>query len=232
VPKNTTADSKPLPQKRRAGLLKQIGVEDFPEQWLRVIDDLVRTGLRSIKADDEDSPLHCSSEYHFARMSGEGSTLVPLLYGVSFHLAKESKTFNLSLQKLGRFLNVKKGDYIYAAAHLLLASGFWEMIEAESGKPVMYRPVGHAEWAQKHPGFCTSKIEFPYSDGDELGRALHGILGGEKFFPNVLQGLRNTGATDEQIKEAARKFIVEDANKGSGKERRKRFQKYLEEQYE
>jgi hypothetical protein len=224
-------DSKPLPEKRRAELLKQIGVEEFPEQLLRGIDDLLRTGLRTIKADDEDSPLHCSSEYHFARMSGEGSTLVPLLYAVSFHLAGESKSFRLSMQKLRSYLNVKKDDYIYAAAYLLVASGFWEKIEAERGKPVMYRPVGHSEWAQKHPGFCTSMIKLPYSDGDELGRVLHGILG-EKYFDNVLQGLRNTGATDEQIKEAARKFIVEDRNRGSGKERRKRFQKYLEEQCE
>lgn len=218
---------KTIGTKRRAELLTLLKVKEFPEPLLQAIDALLRTGLRTVNPDNEDAPIECCAEYHFARMSGVGATLAPLLYFISFRLAKESGNFHLSLQKLQRFLNVQKDDYMYAAAYLLAASGFWEVIEAPLGEPVRYRPIGHEEWARKHPGFCTSRLKLAYSDGDELGRALYGILG-EEYFDNVLKGLRNTGASDEQIKEAAKQFMAEDKNRGVGRERRKRFQEYLE----
>lgn len=80
-----------------------------------------------------------------------------------------------------------------------------------------------------HPGHCTHKDEMPWSNGDELGRALHGILCGENYYPNVLKGLRNTGANDDQIMIAAKQFMLHDKGNGGGKDRRKRFQEYLRE---
>jgi hypothetical protein len=126
-----------------------------------------------------------------------------------------------------------KDDHIYAAAHLLETDGFWELIEAAIGKPKKYRPVRHSEWSAKHKNRCTKKDEFPFPAEDEqlaqLGRNLFAILGGEKFFPNVLRGLRNANLdlTDDQICERAKAFMATDAGNGTGVGRRKRFKKFL-----
>jgi hypothetical protein len=47
------------------------------------------------------------------------------------------------------------------------------------------------------------------------------------YHPNLLKGLRNTGASDDAIKSAAHSFMKTDHGRGGGKERRKRFQAYL-----
>jgi hypothetical protein len=218
---------KPLPPKLREALLKQIGMIEFPDQWLRRLHEALRTGIRQVP-EGEVAPYHCSSEWHFARFTGDGATLAPLVYGVMFHLASKSEDAFPSIQKLGRYFNVND-DYLYAAARVLVLSGWLEVLESERGKTVHYRPVGHQEWAGKHPGFCVHKDELYFSMGDELGRALYGILGGEKYHPNVLKGLRNTGATDAAIKLAAVQFMKTDRGNGEGKDRRKRFQAYLRE---
>jgi hypothetical protein len=224
---STFGDKLPLSDKRRDKLLEQIGLPDLPDGLLRAIEDVQLTGLRKIDPDEEDSPMECNAEWHFAQFTREGASLAPLIYGIAFHLAKESGTCFISAQKLALFLHVTGDKYVYAAIHLLVASGFFEVIEAELGKPVKYRPVGHKEWARRHPGFCTKKIELPYSAGDELGRKLHGIMGGERFFEGVLKGFRKSGLSDGDICDHAKAFMQDDRNKGSGKERRKRFGEYL-----
>jgi hypothetical protein len=218
---------KPVPPKVRQALLKQLAVTEFPDQFLRRLHAAQRAGLRCVP-EDEVAPYHCSSEWHFARFTGDGASLAPLVYGVMFHLASKSGDAFPSVQKLGRYLNVND-DYLYAAAGVLVIAGWLEVLESEQGKTVHYRPVGHEEWAKKHPGFCIHKDELPYHDMDELGRALYGILGGEKYHPNVLKGLRNTGVTDAGIKLAAVQFMKTDHGNGGGKDRRKRFQAYLRE---
>ena len=161
------------------------------------LDDSIRTGARQINAAEEDSPIECCAEWHFARFTGPGKNYVPLLYGIAFHLAGESGNFFLSMSKAAKFLGVDR-DELYDAAHLLVASGFWQKIEAEIGKAVKYRPVGHKEWAQLHPGRCTKKLEMGFTQEDEelalLGRNLHAIFGGEKFFSEVLKGYRRDAA--------------------------------------
>lgn len=208
------------------------------DQWAETILDAVSVGARQVNPDEEDAPLHCCAEWHFARFTGPGSKFVPLLYAISFHVAGESGNFFPTLEKLAPFLNTKR-DNIYAAARLLVVGGWWEVIEKEHGKPVKYRPVGHKEWEQRHSGRCTKKIEVEYVHDDEelakLGRALGAILGGEKFHKNILLGVRNAapnGSSDEDIRAHGKKFLAIDKGKGSGKERRKRFLKYLREQPE
>jgi len=227
-PPSTFGNDKPLSEKRRAKLLEQIGLPDFPDGLLRAIEDVQLTGLRKIDRNEEDSPMECNAEWHFARFNDKGASLAPLIYSIAFHLAKESGEFFVSAQKLARFLHVNGDKYIYAAIHLLVASGFFEVIEAEVGKSVKYRPVGHKEWAQRHPGYCTA-MQQPehFKGGDELGRQLYGIMGGEHFFEGVLKGFRKSGLSDEEICDHAKIFMQDDRNKGSGKERRKRFGEYL-----
>jgi hypothetical protein len=218
---------KPLPPKLRKALLEQIGVNEFPDLFLRPLHDAQRTGRRHVP-EDEVAPYHCSSEWHFARFMGDGARVAPLVYGIMFHLGSKSNDAFPSIQKLARYFNVND-DYLYAAVNLLVIAGFLEVLESEQGKTVHYRPVGHEEWAGKHPGFCVHKDELYFSKGDELGRALYGILGGEKYHPNILKGLRNTGVTDAGIKLAAVQFMKTDHGNGGGKDRRKRFQAYLRE---
>lgn len=205
---------------------------DLGEMMARRVHDAIHTGERTVDPDKEDSPIHCCAEWHFARFSGPGATLVPLLYQISFHLAHESGNFFLSGQKVARYLGAKPAN-IYAAAHLLVASGFWKKIEAELGKVVKYSPVGHQAWAEMHPGRCTQKLEMNFTQDDEelaaLGRNLYAIMGGEQFFPHVLLGIRKAadGYSDQQICELAKQFMDSDNGKGDGKARRKRFVAFL-----
>jgi hypothetical protein len=201
----------------------------FMERLIEMLDNKWRTGLREVNPDNEDSPFHCSAEWHFARFTGDGASLAPLVYNVAFRVAGESNNFAASALKIARYLNVKN-DYVYSAIELLVTAGFFEVIEVAEGKPTKYRPVCHKEWSEKHPGFCTKKVEKLFPDEDELGKKLFGILGGEKYFPNTLKGLRNTGATDEQIEQSGREFMEKDKGNGS-KGRRKRFQDYLRSQH-
>jgi hypothetical protein len=208
----------------------------LPDFMLDAIHEAVRTGLRTIDPDDPDEmmPLYCSAEYHFARFTGPGSSLAVLLYNLSLRLSKESGYFQASMQDIARYLNVIEDKYIYAAVRLLVASGFWQVVEAERGKAAKYHPVHHTEWSQRHPGFCCVKYEFPHKDQTELaqlGAILHGILG-EKFFTNVLKGwLKLAGHPDAVVKHA-KEFMLQDAGHGAGKERRKRFSQYLRDQCE
>jgi hypothetical protein len=219
-----------MKKENRERILKRIKVDAFPEQWLQAIDDQSRTGLRRVNPENQDSPFHCSAEWHFARFTGDGAALAPLVYNMMFHVAGESGNFAASVVKIAKYLNVTD-RYIYDAVGLLVAAGFLQVIEEEKGKPTQYRPVAHKEWAAKRSElYCTKKIEKLFPDEDALGKTLFGILGGEKYFPNLLKGLRNTGATDEQIAQSAKDFMERDKGNGS-RGRRKRFQDHLRSQY-
>lgn len=204
------------------------------QEFAEAINDAVLTGARQINPDEQDAVIHCNAEWHFARFTGTGKNLVPSLYGISFHLAKESGSFFVSGVKLGAFLDTKE-DNIYAAAHLLRASGFWQVVKAEIGKPVEYRPVGHDEWQRTHTGRCTKKLDNTFTQDDEelakFGRDLYAIFGGQHFVPGVVKGFRNAahGRTDAEICHQAKAFREIDKANGGGKEQRKRFLAYLQE---
>jgi hypothetical protein len=205
----------------------------FGQMMATKLDDALRTGARTIDPDKEDSPIHCSAEWHFMRYSGPGSTLVPVVYSIAWHLAGESENFRLSGEKLAAYLNKKKADEIYAAASLLVADGFFQVIEQPDGMPVEYKPIRHKEWAATHPNRCTKKIEIDWVQDDpelaQLGKNLYAILGGERFHKNILLGVRNAapGLTDEEICAQGKKFLVLDKGKGKGQQRRERFIEYL-----
>src|SRR5271157_528197 len=151
----------------------------------------------------------------------------PLLYSASLHVAGDTGNFEVSGLKLAKYFKVKPRN-IYAAAELLVASGFWVPTEVSKGKPTKYRPVGHKDWAEKHPGFCTKKVEHLFADEDELGRKLGCGIG--KLLPNAVKTFRRTGATDDQILEAAKQFMEADAGHGD-RGRRQRFLAFLRERH-
>jgi hypothetical protein len=206
---------------------------DLPDEVALAIWNTLQVGLIPTNKEAEEAKgyrLHCSSEWHFARFTGEGSSLAPLLYNVSFHLGGASESFHLSLRNVAEYLDTKE-EVLYAAAGLLVASGFWEISERGGiAKPTMYRPVGHKEWAEKRGGiFCTVKAEFPFKDETEeakLGAKLFGITA-EKYFTDVLTGWLRLG-TSEQLQEWAIEFMKEDGGKGK-KMRRKRLAEFFKQ---
>jgi hypothetical protein len=241
---DSTAD-KPSPQEIKAAKIREkakqlTGIDfsgAFGDQLAGALNDAVRVGAGRLTKED-DLPAYCCAEFHFAKYSGPGSTLVPYLWGIAWHLAKHSNSFHLSLEKLAPVLHTKE-ELLYAAADLLVTDGFWKVTESKNGKPVNYSPVSHTEWAQKHPGRCGEKIVIEYAEtGSELyllGRKLGAVLGGERFHKNVLLGVRAAApnrSTPDEICAHAKRFMALDKGKGSGKERRKRFLEYLREQPE
>jgi hypothetical protein len=214
----------------------------FMAEW---VHDAMRTGLRATDKEEEEAKgyrLHCNAEYHFLRMTGRGAPLVPALYAVSMHLASESRNFHISLEEVAKFLGMdaKNNDAVYGAASLLVASGFWLVIEKQSGKPTKYTPIGHKEWAERCGGdgwydaglgqyvkvgrYCTVKAQFPFNENTPervLGRKLHGIVG-EKYFAGVLKGWLKLGTTEE-LETWAKDFMVEDAGQQDGISRRVRL---------
>jgi hypothetical protein len=189
-----------------------------------------RTGLKPIGEDEPAYPLECSAEFHFARFTGMGATLAPLVYGVMMHVAKTDGVWWMSMQKLARYLGQNRDEVIYAAVDLLVKAGFLKVAKRELGAATHYEVVGHKEWAAKYPGYCICKEEkFPWpSDSDEapLGVKLYAITG-MKYFENVLKGWRKTGLTDEEICACMKRFIRTDGFAGSHAERRKAFGLFL-----
>lgn len=184
------------------------------------VEDALRTGLKQTdkeKEEEKEFRLHCNAEYHFARFTGDGATLAPLLYGISFHLAGTSKNFFISMQEIARFLEVQE-DALYSAAHLLVASGFWQVLEQRKGGSSRYRPIGHEEWAARNRGrYCTVKCEHPNRDDvpqHVLGRKLFAITG-EKFWDSAVERWRKLG-TDEQLEQWAREFMADDPGESDG----------------
>jgi len=190
-----------------------------------------RTGLRPIGEDEPSYSLECSAEFHFARFTGAGAKLAPLVYGVMMHVAKTDGEWWMSMQKLARYLGTENNDDIlYAAVDLLVKAGFLETIKPETGRPTRYAVVGHKDWAEKYPGYCIRKEEsFPWpneSDVAALGVKLYAITG-MKYFENVLVGWRKIGLPDEEICDHMKRFIRTPEFEGTHAQRRKAFGQFL-----
>ncbi len=200
---------------------------EFTQSFLEA-SKVERTGLRRT---EEVYPIHCSTEYHFARMTGRGSRFAPLLYNVALRIAGDGGLFMMSIQTLVPYLNVMKDEGLYAAASLLVESGLWEVAEHEAGKPKKYRVWNHESWSEKNDGVycCKKAAPFPFTEPtreNAIGRILYAIMG-EKFFPNVIEGWRRLVENDDQLITLAGDFMKEDLTKGSGVTRRKRFGEFL-----
>ncbi len=225
----TSTENTKNPQERKAqkvrDKIRELTGTDMPDWAAQAVWDAMRAGIRTTDKQAEEAQgyrLNCCAEYHFARMSGDGASLVPLLYNISFHLAGDSQNFHLPVRHVAKFLDTSE-DYVYAAANLLVVSGFWEVIERRDGRATMYRPVGHKEWAEKRGAkYCTVKAEFPFKDETEsakLGAKLFGITGEGNFYDDVLTGWLKLG-TSEQLQEWAIEFMKTDADKGKGRKKR------------
>jgi hypothetical protein len=193
-------------QATRQRILEITKTDSLPDFMVAIIDQQLRTGIRTVPADEIHS-IYCSAEWHLARFQGEGTKYAPLIYNLAFRLADKSGRFWPSVPQLARYFNAPE-KYIREAIHLLLESGFFVVLSAEKGKSVAYRPVPHSEWAEAHPGFCIHKDKLPFGDGDELGCSLFAIADGRyRPFPQFLTAMRKTGHSDDAIVEHWRVFL-------------------------
>jgi hypothetical protein len=250
--KSEECDAKPSPQQRKKEKIvervRELSGTTFPFFMAEAVHDAARTGMRVTDKEEEEAKgyhVHCSSEYHFARMTGKGVHLVPLLYSVSLRIAKDSKNFHVSMQSISHFLGLTESDdTAYFAASLLVASGFWIPTERKLGKAAKYRPLTHSAWIEKCGTedwwdtakqeyvkvgkYCTVKAQFPFNEASEeriVGQKLFGITG-ETFFPGVLKGWLKLGSMEE-LQSWAKDFMSEDAGGDDGMTRRIRLGEYF-----
>lgn len=249
---NDPRNFKPSERARRGAALARITfIGKAANVLAEAVCDSVQTGLARLwKLDDDGeriplssedderlyAPIECSSDYHFARFTGDGAAVAPLLYARAMCIAGESGNFFVSLEGLEGYLNCDR-HVLGNAARLLTFSRFFRRNEGRKGKPTSYTPISHAEWTKTNGGiYCVKKQQFPWRNDSELaafGTRLYGITN-EKWFDNVLKGIINAGqgAGIDAICEAAKEFMVSDADRHTiGRSRRKRLQSYLKDRF-
>jgi len=173
-----------------------------------------------------ESPLYCSAEYHLVLLN---SATAIGIYNLALRLSQKTGRFRTSIRTLADYF--KRGrTTIIEALQLLEGNGWFERLSAEPGKPVVYRPIYHSDWAETRSSECVEKLEYPWSaeDHDELGRMLYAHSDGRfKIYPNILKGLRSTGHTNGAIQWHFTQFWSSDSKK---KKMWGRFKQYLEAQ--
>jgi hypothetical protein len=158
------------------------------------------------------STLHCSSEFHLARLK---SKLAPLVYSLALRLSKCNDVFFASLENLTDYFGVGYST-TWRAVRELVDFGWFELISDEPFHHSTYRVIKHEEWAKQYPGMCREKTEWT-GDRDELGVELHAASGGRvRFFPGHLKALRATGLAHEAIVAQWKAFLDADMTFGTG----------------
>jgi hypothetical protein len=177
-----------------------------------------------------DSRLHCSSVFHLVRMRGPGKDYVLPLYELSMRVAGQSGRFFPRLTDIALYLDCHRNQ-LYRAAELLRAASWWEVVGKSLGKAVEYHPLSHDEWVAAYgDALCCKKLTMPWAEEpqDQLGKDLYAVTGGMTFFPSIIKGWRSqSGMTDEQIVERAKKFMQTNPERVAGKPAR--FRKQLGE---
>jgi len=162
----------------------------------------------------DNSHYHCTSEWHFAQLSGKGAYHASLLYTFSLRLSKNSRTFFCSVPRLADYFGVDERT-IRKAIKQLVKLHFWEVLGGQHGGEhyaTRYRPLMHREWIERYgTANCVHRLDMPWKDEelDPLGREMYALSGG-RFTPyvNFVKGIRNTGHSDAAILEYFAQFVV------------------------
>jgi hypothetical protein len=153
--------------------------------------------MKPVPAEVETS-LHCSSEYHLARLK---SDIAPLIYSLGLRLSKKSGVFYASAETLALYLGQNYRTILRALAELV-EEGLFEVESQELFKPTAYRVIRHVDWVKDHPRTCCTTTQFPWSNeqGDPLGVEMYSASGGRvKLNSGFLKAVRGTGLDDEAI---------------------------------
>jgi hypothetical protein len=174
---------------------------------------------------EELSNFYCSSEWHLARLRCPTAALV---YPFALRISKNSGKFSCSAISVARFLDVHRTT-VLRAYHQLSELGFFELLEYGRFDTNIYSVVLHSDWAERHPGRCIQKIQFPWSgEGDPLAQQLYAASGGRvKFREFQIREYRKMGLDEAELVARFNEFRA-----GVGKYRQPRnvgfhFLKYL-----
>lgn len=152
----------------------------------------------------ENEHFHCSWEWHIARLS----SVCALIYSFAFKVgggmgtAPSGRRFFASASSLAAYFGYSASQ-VRRGLRELEQMGFFQLIARKKFKPTHYRVLSHEDWAAKHKGECTIKVEYPWAgEGDALGQSLWKRSGGQvKFADFQVKGLRNLGVEASKIEE-------------------------------
>jgi hypothetical protein len=150
----------------------------------------------------ENGYYHCSWEWHIAQLSPVCALIYPLAFRVSG--GEKSKLADRRFFGSAGSLATYFGYSAYQIRRGLIEleeAGFFQLIARKKFKPTRYRVLSHDDWATKHKGKCTFKVEYPWTgEGDPLGQTLWKLSDGEVKFANFqIIGLRKLGVDEEKI---------------------------------
>jgi AraC-like DNA-binding protein len=152
----------------------------------------------------ENEYFHCSWEWHIARLSPVCALIYPLAFKVSGGMGRKlsDRRFFSSAKALASYFGYSE-SHIRRGLRELEEVGFFQLIAKKKFKPTHYRVLSHDDWASKHKGKCTTKVEYPWTgEGDSLGQSLWKISGGQvKFAGFQVKNLRNLGVDENKIVE-------------------------------
>jgi len=150
----------------------------------------------------ENEFFHCSWEWHIARLSSVCALIYPLAFRVSggMETSLSDRRLFASAQSLATYFGYSECQ-VRRGLKELEEAGFFQLIARKKFKPTHYRVLSHDDWALKHKGKCTTKLEFPWTgEGDPLGRSLWKITCGQvKFGDFQVKGLRKLEVDENRI---------------------------------
>jgi hypothetical protein len=156
--------------------------------------------------------FECSVEWHFS----DRSLYFPfMVYSWASRLSVNSGKFFCSVATVSTRFAVSPTTS-KRAFQVLESMRFFVRIHFEHGRPVVYKVISHADWAQEHPGLCTVRDTMPWDgEGDLLGRDLYVASGGfARFFPCHMPALRKLGLSDPEILAQFNLFLRQSVPKG------------------
>lgn len=145
---------------------------------------------------DQFSEYYCTAEWHISRMKSRWALAV---YNFALRISKTSGIFYCSALRLAEYFGCNEKS-IRRAHEELVGVGFLKLIDRPLFEASVYEPVKHKSWAEMYPGKCVTKREFPWSgDGDQLGRDLWSVSGGQAPFMNHhIKALKKHGFSDAE----------------------------------
>jgi hypothetical protein len=181
----------------------------------------------------ENEFYHCSAEWHLARLRQVCALIYPVMLRVSSaesgpRIGSIANRFFGSANSLASYLGYSESQILIGFKELQ-ELGFIELQDSRKFAPNVYRVLRHDEWAQRHPGQCTSKVKYPWTgEGDLFGGSLWIASGSRvKFQPNQIRGLRNLGFSDGVILAHFENFWTQHSDTRSVRNIPQRFYAYL-----
>jgi hypothetical protein len=162
----------------------------------------IRKMDKATTAELENEYFHCSSEWHTARLSPVCRSIYPHAFRVSGGIDTKlpDRRFFGSAESLATYFGYSVCQ-VHRGLLELEKAGFFQLVARKKFKPTHYRVLSHDDWASKHPGQCTTKVEFPWTgEDDPLGQSLWKMSGGQvKFADFQVKNLRNLGVGEDNV---------------------------------